>query len=209
MGSFIRFMRLHTLLSLFLLQKTVFRWGRLYRAPKNKRSVRKMWVRLYHTVACTCMCLHVVVFRVGDARSVGVGKLAPHGFRCPWLVSPHGSLDRLKAYALLSLHTLNSKKTDITGLQGSAGWRRVEQGIGMWGVLLSPITPSPTLSPIYDGLGVSVTSNITWFHLNHDMVSRRMYEYKLSFYGGHSITFTQIFQFLRQRQFYLRLRILS
>ena len=31
-----------------------------------------------------------------------------------------------------------------------------------------------------------MTSNITWFHLNHDIVSRRIY--KLSFYGGHSIT---------------------
>ena len=29
---------------------------------------------------------------------VGVGKRAPHGFRCLWLVSPHGSLDRLKAF---------------------------------------------------------------------------------------------------------------
>ena len=55
----------------------------------------------------------------------------------------------------------------------------------MWGVLLVP-SSSPTLSPIYDGLHVSVASNITWFHLNHDMVSRRIY--KLSFYGGHPIT---------------------
>ena len=35
---------------------------------------------------------------------------------------------------------------------------------------------SPTLSPIYDGLDVNVTSNVTWFHLNHDMVSRRIYK---------------------------------
>ena len=55
----------------------------------------------------------------------------------------------------------------------------------MSGVLLVP-SSSPTLSPIYDGLDVSVTSNITWFNLNHDMVSCRIY--KLSFYGGHSIT---------------------
>ena len=55
----------------------------------------------------------------------------------------------------------------------------------MWGVLPVP-SSSPTLSPIYDGLDVNVTSNVTWFHLNHDMVSRRIY--KLSFYGGHSIT---------------------
>ena len=38
----------------------------------------------------------------------------------------------------------------------------------MRGVLLVA-SSSPTLSPIYDGLeDVSVTSNITWFHLNHD-----------------------------------------
>ena len=55
----------------------------------------------------------------------------------------------------------------------------------MSGVLLVP-SSSPTLWLIYDGLDVSVTSNITWFHLNHDMVSRRIY--KLSFDGEHSIT---------------------
>ena len=49
----------------------------------------------------------------------------------------------------------------------------------MRGVLLV-LSSSPTLPPICDGLDVSVTSNITWFHLNHDMVSRRIY--KLSFY---------------------------
>ena len=58
-------------------------------------------------------------------------------------------------------------------------------GSEMWGVLLVP-SSSPTLSLIYDGLDVNVTSNVTWFHLNHDMVSRRIY--KLSFYGGLSIT---------------------
>ena len=51
----------------------------------------------------------------------------------------------------------------------------------MSGVLLVP-SLSPTLPPIYDGLDVNVTSNVTWFHLNHDMVSRRIY--KLSLYGG-------------------------
>ena len=51
----------------------------------------------------------------------------------------------------------------------------------MRGVLLVP-SSSPTLSPIYDGLDVSVTSNITSFHLDYDMVSRRIY--KLSFYGA-------------------------
>ena len=56
----------------------------------------------------------------------------------------------------------------------------------MWGVLLV-LSSSPTLSPIYDGLDVNVTSNVTCFHLNHDIVSRRIY--KLSFfYEGHSIT---------------------
>ena len=33
---------------------------------------------------------------------------------------------------------------------------------------------------------MSVTPNTTWFHLNHDMVSRRIQ--KLSFYGENSIT---------------------
>ena len=58
----------------------------------------------------------------------------------------------------------------------------------MMGVLLVP-SSSPTLSPICNDLDVSVTSNVTWFHLNHDMVSRRIYE--LSFYGGHSVTYTR------------------
>ena len=74
-------------------------------------------------------------------------------------------------------------------MRGNAGKRRVEQvvqGSEMWGVLLVP-SSSPTLSPIYDRHDVSVTSNVTWFHLNHDMVSRR--SYKLS-YGGHPITFS-------------------
>ena len=55
----------------------------------------------------------------------------------------------------------------------------------MRGVLLVP-SSSPTLSPIYDGHDVNVISNITCFHLNHEIVSRPIY--KLSFYGGHSIT---------------------
>ena len=54
----------------------------------------------------------------------------------------------------------------------------------MWGVLLVP-SSSPTLWPLYDGLDLNVTSTVTWFHLNHDMVARRIY--KLSFHGGHSI----------------------
>ena len=42
----------------------------------------------------------MTVVQVGDAWLAGVGKRAPHGFRCLWLVSPHGSLDRLMAYTL-------------------------------------------------------------------------------------------------------------
>ena len=56
----------------------------------------------------------------------------------------------------------------------------------MRGVLLVP-SSSPTLWPMYDGVDLNVTSSsVTWFHLNHDMVSRRIYN--LSFNGGHSIT---------------------
>ena len=44
----------------------------------------------------------VTVLRVGDAWLVGVGKCAPHGLRCLYvLVSPHGALARLKAYYAL------------------------------------------------------------------------------------------------------------
>ena len=81
------------------------------------------------------------------------------------------------------------QKTDNTGpwhtvAQGRAS-RVGRAGSEMWGVLLVP-SSSPTLSPIYDGLDVNVTSNVTWFHLINDMVSRRTY--KLSFYGGPSVT---------------------
>ena len=58
-------------------------------------------------------------------------------------------------------------------------------GNEMWGVLLVP-SSSPTLSPNYDGLDENVTSNITWFHLNRETVSRRIYTF--FFYGGHSST---------------------
>ena len=38
-------------------------------------------------------------------------------------------------------------------------------------------------------MNVISTTNITWFHLNHDMVSRRTCRiYTLFIYGGHSIT---------------------
>ena len=69
--------------------------------------------------------------------------------------------------------------------QYSEGGCRVVQGSEMSGALLVP-SSSPTLSPIYDGLGVNVTSNVTWCHLNYGMFSRRIY--KLSFYGERSIT---------------------
>ena len=39
---------------------------------------------------------------------------------------------------------------------------------------------------MYHNVDVNVESNVTWFHLNHHLVSRRIYE--LSFYGGDSIT---------------------
>ena len=56
---------------------------------------------------------------MGDAWWVGVGKRAPpHGFQRPCLVSPHGSLDRLKSLDIIST-TLNSKRQteqdNITG----------------------------------------------------------------------------------------------
>ena len=47
--------------------------------------------------------LCTVVLRVWDAWLVGVGKRAPHGLRCLWLVSPHGSLDRLKSLCVISI----------------------------------------------------------------------------------------------------------
>ena len=58
------------------------------------------------TVQCedSTQVIRVVVLRVGAAWLVGVGKRAPHGSRCLWLVSPHGSLGRLKTYALFPLH---------------------------------------------------------------------------------------------------------
>ena len=37
-----------------------------------------------------------------------------------------------------------------------------------------PIIVIYIIAHIYDGLDVSVTSNIAWFRLNHDMVSRRI-----------------------------------
>ena len=44
---------------------------------------------------------------MGDAWLVGIEKRAPHGYRCLWVVSPHGSLARLKAYyALFLLHRI-------------------------------------------------------------------------------------------------------
>ena len=57
------------------------------------------------------------------------------------------------------------------GRAGGAG----RAGSEIWGVMLVP-SSSPTLSPIYDGLDVNVTCNVTWFHLINDMVSRRIYK---------------------------------
>ena len=93
------------------------------------------------------------------------------------IVSLHDSLARFKAYTLV-LH-IERKKTDREKQD------RVGQGSETRGVLLVPPS-SPILSPIYDGLDVSLTSNITWFHLKHGMVSRRIY--KLPFYREHPIT---------------------
>ena len=120
--------------------------------------------------------MHVVVLREGDAWLVGVGRRAPHGFRWPCLVSPHGSLDRLNC--LFALFPYRGNYETAIGL-GTVGQGRVgiagKAGSEMWGVLLVP-SSSPTLWPIYDGLDVSVTSTFKWFHLNHDMVLRRIYK---------------------------------
>ena len=61
-------------------------------------------------------------------------------------------------YLIIALNSAR-KRTDKTG-QGRAGQGRVR--CEMRGFLLVPST-SPTLSPIYDGLDVNVTSTITWF----------------------------------------------
>ena len=53
-------------------------------------------------------------------------------------------------------------------MQGSVQGRA---GSEMMGVLLLPLS-STTSSPIYDGLDANVKYNVTWFHLNYDMVSR-------------------------------------
>ena len=68
-------------------------------------------------------------------------------------------------------------ETEKTGLgtiglgRGGRAGRAGRAGSEMWGVLLVP-SSSPTLSPIYDGLDVSValisrdfTSTIIWFHV--------------------------------------------
>ena len=74
-------------------------------------------------------------------------------------------------------HKEDTKKQTFTGVgtvaQGSAG-RASRAGSEMRGIMLVP-SSSPTLSPMYDGLDVNVTSDVTWFHLNHDMLSRRIY----------------------------------
>ena len=60
--------------------------------------------------------VYVVVLRVGDAWLVGVGKRAPHGFQCPCLVSPHGSLDRLKKSLYIISSSLDSKRQTTQAL---------------------------------------------------------------------------------------------
>ena len=116
---------------------------------------------------------------LGSVLLMGSGALVWSLLMTRWIVS--------KAYTLFPLHwTLKARHNRPR--HGSAGERRETQGSAgseMWGVLLVP-SSSPTLPPIYDDLDVNVTSNVMQFHLNHYMVSRRIY--KLSLYGGHSIT---------------------
>ena len=61
-------------------------------------------------------------------------------------------------------------------MRGNAGKRRVEQGSSagragseMWGVLLVPSSSPTLLWRMHDGVDVNMTSNVTWFHLNHDI----------------------------------------
>ena len=99
---------------------------------------------------------------LGSVLLIGSGALVWSLLMARWIDS--------KAYTLYPLHSKKTDKTDLGTIgQGRAG----RAGSDMWGVLLVP-SSSPTLSPIYDGLDVNVTSNVTWFHLNHDMVSRRI-----------------------------------
>ena len=80
------------------------------------------------------------------------------------------------------------KKGHSKDKQSRAVGSSVKQGSEMRG-FLRVLSPSLTLSPIYDGFDVNVTSTvgyITWFHLNHDMVSRRIHTPFI--YGGHSLT---------------------
>ena len=87
-----------------------------------------------------------MVLQVGDAWLVGVGKRAPHGFRCPCLVSPHGSLDGLKACTLFSrttrpsfyaLESKNEKRArEISSLTGSSPHMRNSIAQGRFGPIL-------------------------------------------------------------------------
>ena len=61
----------------------------------------------------------MVLLRVRDASLGGVEKRAPHGFRCLWLVSPHGALNRLKDYDNFSLQSI-PKDRHIRAGHGSA-----------------------------------------------------------------------------------------
>ena len=77
---------------------------------RNARSHSSVFIRSMQVCECA-VALHqeqnpttpmVVVVRVGDAWLVGVGKRAPHAFRWPGLVSPHGSLGTLEGLYIIS-----------------------------------------------------------------------------------------------------------
>ena len=69
------------------------------------QSTADLLVQAHHQRCATPSCTTVLTMqwysRVGDAWLVGVGKRASHGFRCLWLVSRHGSVDRLKIFYAL------------------------------------------------------------------------------------------------------------
>ena len=59
-------------------------------------------------------------------------------------------------------------KTYIITLEEHSNTNRTELGSDD---VASPTGPPPTLLPNYDGLNVTMTSDITCFHPNHDMAS--------------------------------------
>ena len=56
---------------------------------------------------------------------VGVGKRAPHGFRCLLLVFPRGSLDRLKRVCITYSLYIELEKRESKTRQSRAGLGRV------------------------------------------------------------------------------------